>query len=97
MAEDYTILVDNLEDKISKVVDRYKTLKGRVNVLLAENEKLNGDLRAAKDKSSKLEEKYNTLKISKTLELADGDVNATKHKINELVREIDKCIALLNR
>ncbi|MCX6312173.1 MAG: hypothetical protein NT084_11130 [Bacteroidetes bacterium] len=52
------------------------------------------DLEALK---SKLEDQYNVLKIAQNVS-GDNDKNlAIKLKINELVREIDKCIAQLNR
>ena len=44
-----------------------------------------------------LEEKYNKLKISKALIVSSNDVHDAKLKVNRMVREIDKCIALLNR
>ena len=44
-----------------------------------------------------LEEKYNKLKISKALIASSNDVHDAKLKVNRMVREIDKCIALLNR
>ena len=50
---------------------------------------------------SKLEEignRYETLKIAKVLSSVPGeDVHETKIQVNRIVREIDKCIALLNR
>ena len=91
------VLVENLEDKISKIVDRYHALKAQVGELTVSNEKLKEELQEAKSKYKQLEEEHNTLRISKTLELSQGDSNMTKLKINELVREIDKCIALLNK
>lgn len=97
MEENYTILVDNLEDKISLLVDKYRVMKTEVASLTKKNEKLSNDLLETKDKMLKLEESYNTLKVSKVLEHSGSDLNSTKLKINELMREIDKCIALLNR
>ncbi|WP_306642915.1 hypothetical protein [Sanyastnella coralliicola] len=43
-----------------------------------------------------LEKANHTLKIAKSLTGAEDNTEA-KQKINELVREIDKCIALLNK
>ena len=50
-----------------------------------------------KQKLNELETKYERLKLTGAL-LGEGE-NATeaKRKINELVREIDRCVALLNR
>ena len=41
--------------------------------------------------------KFNTLKIARTVSGADNDVHETKLRVNRIVREIDKCIALLNK
>ncbi len=97
MADNNTVLVDNLEEKISILVDRYLVLKTKVNELSLQNEKLKEELHKANDKCFKLEETYNTLKVSKVLEVSGSDASDAKHKITELVREIDRCIALLNR
>jgi hypothetical protein len=44
-----------------------------------------------------LNEKNKVLKLSSSMQGDQGDNKAAKQKINELVREIDKCIALLNK
>jgi len=44
-----------------------------------------------------LEEKIKLMNISKSVDSSQGDIKATRLKINEYVREIDKCIALLNK
>ena len=46
--------------------------------------------------SQKLEAMYTDLKTARTLSLYDKDIKDTNHKLSGLVREIDKCIALLN-
>ena len=48
-------------------------------------------------KINQLEQKYDSLKMAKTIEAGSEDVHSTKIKINRMVREIDKCIALLNK
>ena len=44
-----------------------------------------------------LEEKIKVIKISKLVSSDGEDNKKTKQKINEYVREIDKCIGLLNK
>ncbi|HSH52927.1 MAG TPA: hypothetical protein VK982_14470, partial [Bacteroidales bacterium] len=56
--------------------------------------------KALKDKESELEflkNKYNKLKLAKSILASTGDKHDAKIKINRIVREIDKCIALLNK
>ncbi|MCX6251097.1 MAG: hypothetical protein NTX61_10140 [Bacteroidetes bacterium] len=48
-----------------------------------------------KTKINQLEEKIRILRLTKTIEKKEGASEA-KSKINELVREIDKCMGLLN-
>jgi len=43
-----------------------------------------------------LKEKSNYIKISQSVKQSEGNTDV-KNKIDELVREIDKCIGLLNK
>ena len=43
-----------------------------------------------------LEAMYANLKTARTISLFDNDIKETKQRLSGLVREIDKCIALLN-
>ena len=45
---------------------------------------------------SSLQEKIKLINISKTVDVSSDDIKNTRMKINSYVREIDKCIALLN-
>ena len=43
-----------------------------------------------------LEARYTDLKMARTISLYDKDIKDTKQRLSSLVREVDKCIALLN-
>ena len=43
-----------------------------------------------------LEARYTDLKMARTISLYDKDIKDTKQRLTSLVREVDKCIALLN-
>lgn len=45
---------------------------------------------------NELEVIYANLKIAKAISLNDSEVKDTKQRLSKLVREVDKCIALLN-
>jgi chromosome segregation ATPase len=89
-------LVAGIEYKLRKLVDRHESLKKE---LQQQKEKITG-LEQLTDQQLKtinqLEENINILKIAKSLEPGKGTVEA-RTKINELVREIDRCIGLLNK
>ena len=89
-------IVEHLEKKIGKVLQRQQVLK-------LENKKLKDALQqsqsklAAKDlELDTWEEKYNTLKMANTILGSDNDKRETKLKINALIREIDHCISQLS-
>ena len=58
------------------------------------------DCRAARDEAEDrcraLEKRYTDLKTATTISLDGSDVKETKLRLSKLVREVDKCIALLN-
>jgi predicted nuclease with TOPRIM domain len=82
-----------------------KSLKEKLNSKIQENNKLNEDILSAGEEITHLKNKISDLNDNvKMLKLAsqiDGnEVGSTKDvklMINEMVREIDKCIALLNK
>ena len=97
MANENIEIVHNLQHKISRLVERYSSVKSDNRILQAQNDQLAAKLEESVREMADLKEKYNTLKFSKTMEASSGDVHFAKIKINQIVREIDKCIALLNR
>ena len=91
-----SIIVSGLEYKIKKIVDlQYETFTQNQK-LKQDIHEINNIVENQKVIINNLEEKIKVLRISKTLDGRE-DSYQTKLKINELVREIDKCIALLNK
>ena len=71
--------------------------------LRRENAALKQELNAKEDECQKvqadfreLEQRYTDLKTATTISLNGSDVRETKLRLSKLVREVDKCIALLN-
>jgi chromosome segregation ATPase len=86
-----------LNKKIDELLERYSRLKERNNELRIENETLKLNLHEKNEKIKDLESRYERLKISGALMGDGGNSAEAKKRINELVREIDRCVALLNR
>ena len=86
-----------LNRKLDELVDRYNNLKSEITALKNGNEALERMLHEREEKLKELEIKYERVKLSGAL-LGEGENDhEAKKKITELVREIDKCVALLNR
>ena len=93
--KDVATLVSGIEYKLRKLIEQHKTIRIENSRLQNENLELKKIISQQQQVISQLEEKGKILKLAKTLETKEGNVEA-KLKINELVREIDKCIGLLN-
>ena len=61
--------------------------------LLAQKDEEIGQLERSR---KELESRYTDLKMARTISLYDKDIKDTKQRLSSLVREVDKCIALLN-
>lgn len=90
-------LVASLEQKVDLLLMRYQALKDELKSVKDDKSSLTDQLQASAEKLADLQVRYDSLKLAKTLELTQGDAHEAKLKINQMVREIDKCIALLNR
>ena len=86
-----------LNKKLEELFERYNGLRTKNKELKNENEVLNRYLQESDEKLKDLEIKYERIKISGALMGEGESAVAVKQKINELVREIDRCVALLNR
>ena len=78
------------------MLDRQQSLLSNNNSLSQENEDLKALVSKQKDIVSELENKIKMLKIAKNLEQSELGNTEVKRKITEFIKEIDKCIALLN-
>ncbi len=89
--------VVKLEEKIDLLVERYQTEKEENRMLRGQITQLTHQFEEISSSYAMLEERFNNSKISRSLEASSEDIHETKVRINQIVREIDKCIALLNR
>ena len=92
---DLTEVASGITDKVNRLIAEVILLKAKVERLQQEITSINAENEQLKLSAKDSEERYRILKTAKTLETKEGTVEA-KVKINELLREIDKCIGLLN-
>lgn len=86
-----------LSDKVQRLIAVIESEKKLAQNLISKITELEKQL-AKKDEEIKvLKQQYETIKIAKTFKAANNDSEAAKIKINNLVKEIDRCIGLLNK
>lgn len=97
MINDKEEQISNLQDNIKKLLSLYSNQKTSCNELKKLNTELLKKLSLKESEVEALEAKVNTLKLAKSISGDNNDMHDAKIKVTNLVREIDKCIALLNR
>ena len=90
-------IINNIEVKVGKLVTKCSQLSIEKDDLQQNNDALNVQLQEKEKAIVTLQDKVKLMNISKSVDVTKEDVKATRLKINEYVREIDKCIALLNK
>ena len=83
--------------KVKQMIAKHENLKQEKEQLRGKIESLEETINRLRQENSLLEQKYENVKLAKMLVASDNDNKDAKSKIQKLVREIDKCIALLNK
>jgi regulator of replication initiation timing len=89
--------LSGLERKILVLLNEHKTLKDEMKGLQLENHELKADLKKRDDQLSHFKNQIKITKIVDHINPEDGSVSELKRKVDEYIREIDKCIAHLSR
>jgi len=97
MAENNTLQIEELKQKIQHLFSIYNALKLEKELLVNEKIQLVNTIEEQKSKYSEIEKKYKSLQIANAVTSNSGDSEFAKKKIDGIVREIDKCVALLNQ
>ena len=88
-------IIKELNLKIEQLIKRYISSLDKNKNLEAEIQALRNRIEQLKGENSRLNENIKALKVANAISTGDGSSEA-KIRISQLVREIDKCIALLN-
>ncbi|HPX75027.1 MAG TPA: hypothetical protein PLW77_00440 [Bacteroidales bacterium] len=97
MNEEYKDIIIKLNENIQSLISSYSTIKENNIILSNEVNKLNSELNIYKEKLEEIENKYNNLRLARSIADGDSDDKDVKLKLNRIIREIDNCIALLNK
>lgn len=92
-----------VDQQFNSVNDKLQQLLRQYSRLQKENEKLKLELQEAKDREQQRMQKIENLQMQVSIlqaasgEMNDKDKKTFEKKINQYIREIDKCIAYLSQ
>ena len=89
-------LVSRINEQVLELLSRHRNLKSEHSGLKSQNDELKETIEKLNTEIDQLKEQIVKLKISKSL-TEKKDSTEVKAKVDELLREIDKCVGLLNQ
>ena len=89
--------LNSLERKLLVLLNAQKSLKAELNGVKSENGELKADIQKRDEQLHHFKNQIKITKIVDHINPEDGCVSELKRKVDEYIREIDKCIAHLSR
>ena len=97
MTEEDNLLLNDLKANTQQLFQEFRKLENETKLLENKVLDLKSEIELLEKDKLELSQKNEQLKIATHLLSGVDENREAKQKINRLVREIDKCIALLNR
>lgn len=97
MTDKDQLLINELKYNIRRLIDNLEKTKFELEKTKVEYKGLEIQFESYKVEYEALSRRYENLKVAKALAGGDPENQAAKQKINTIIREVDKCIALLNQ
>jgi predicted nuclease with TOPRIM domain len=86
----------DLKNKVEKLINLHERLMTENKELKSRYEKLQERMEQQDRQLHELEEKNKLIKLAQKVAGSDQNTRDIKLKINEYIREIDRCLALIN-
>ena len=86
----------DFQTRVRQMILQFQELKkenGRLQNLLSEQAHEIDELKA---KVAQAENDYNSLKMARMLEITDGNLEEAKERLAKMIRQVNKCIAILS-
>lgn len=96
MAQESEKTLQLFETRTRQLILAYKELESRYAELQEMLRQKEETIKALEAQKSDIEKNYADLKLARMIDINDTELHDAKSRIGKLIREVDKCIALLN-
>tara|TARA_B100000963_G_scaffold206833_1_gene180135 strand:- start:50 stop:364 length:315 start_codon:yes stop_codon:yes gene_type:complete len=90
------VLLEKISKKVRDLIVSHNNIIEKNRLLIIENKNYKNEVDELKNEIIVLKGRIDEILISKSFQNSGNDNKLAKKKINTFLREIDKCIALLN-
>jgi len=89
-------VLTTFETRARQMILRFQELKKENESLQALVEKNEQDIRSLEARLSQADRDYQSLKMARMMQISDGDLESAKARLAKLIRDVNKCIAILS-
>ena len=86
----------DFQTRVRQMILQYQELKnenGRLQALVGEQAT---EIEELKARVTQADNDYNSLKMARMLEITDGSLDEAKERLSRMIRQVNKCIAILS-
>ena len=84
------------QTKVHALILQFQNLKKENEELYAMLEKNEADVRQLRQQLLDKQQEFDAFKAAKLLEVSDGDIQSARERLAKLIRDVNKCIAVLS-
>ena len=84
------------ETRLRQLILRFQELKKENGALSAMVESTEQKVKEVQQKLEQQQRDYDSLKMAKMMEITDGNLQDAKARLSRLIRDVNKCIAILS-
>ena len=96
MSVESQIAINRLKGHIEQIISKYELALSDNNSLRVQLDKANKDLETKNNRIKELEQKVEQMQLAEAFAATTDNVKEAKKTIGKIVKEIDKCISMLN-
>ena len=86
----------DFQTKVRALLLQFQSLKKENEELYVMLEKNEDDVRQLRQQLQDKQREFDAFKAAKMLEVADGDIQSARERLAKLIRDVNKCIAVLS-
>ena len=86
----------DFQTRVRQMILQFQELKkenGRLQTLIGEQAT---EIEELKARVTQADNDYNSLKMARMLEITDGNLEEAKERLTKMIRQVNKCIAILS-
>lgn len=84
------------QTRVRQMLLKFQQMKKENDELYGMVDRSEKEIERLRDELEQKSKEYDTLKMMRMVEVSDGDIEKTKSRLAKLIRDVNKCIAILS-